>query len=394
MGVERVDVVVVGARCAGSAVAVPLARAGRRVLVLEKVSFPADTLSTHVLVPNGVVELMKMGALDAMLALGPARVPYFRVRDDDFELREQFRSFAGIDYGLCVPRDQQDQVLAAAARAAGAEVRERCKVTMVVWRAGRAAGVRYVSGGVEYEVHAKLVVGADGRWSRVAAEVDAWQPYRGSLNGRGFAFRYMDDPMAGTERHREFAIYRAHGTMGLTLPTCPEGRVVAVWMCPAGDIAEFRGDAEAAWKRKLDGDPDGMKARLIGATNQSTIRRTDDLSSFYRRSSGPGWALVGDAGHFKIPSQVKACAMLYGMAVCWVRPSPRCSTMRMRSIKRYGGGSVDGTRTPCRPITGATGRPGRCLPRHWFEASWALSLEKGGPICRTPSTERARSRPS
>lgn len=301
MPVQTVDVVVVGARCAGTAAAVPLARHGRDVLVLDKTRFPADTLSTHVLVPNGVAELARMGALEGILALNPARVPFLRVQDGDLVLRERFRSFDGIDFGVCVQRDLQDQVLVAAARSAGAEVRERCKVTEVVWRGRRAAGVRYVEGGIEHEVHARLVIGADGRRSRVAAEVGAWQPYRGSRNGRGFAFRYLDDPLTGTDHAREFGVYRANGTIALTLPCTPQGRLLAVWMCPSAAIADFQVDAEGAWQLMLDADPDGAGARLAGAANQSTIRRTDDLSSFYRYSTGPGWALAGDAGHFKDP---------------------------------------------------------------------------------------------
>ncbi|MGQ0466976.1 MAG: NAD(P)/FAD-dependent oxidoreductase [Sporichthyaceae bacterium] len=300
MAVEQVDAIVVGARCSGTATAIPLARGGRNVVVLDKVAFPSDTLSTHVFVPNGVAELKRMGALEGILALGPARVHHLRIHDGDLVLRERFTPFYGVDFGLCIPRDQQDVVLVEAARKAGADVRERCKVTEVVWRDGRAVGVRYVEGGEEREIHAKVVVGADGRWSRIANEVGEWMPYRASRNGRGFAFRYLDDPMAGTERHDEFGVYRAGRTVALTLPSCPDGRLLVVWMCPAEDIAEFRADAEAAWQRKLDGDP-AMAERLRGATSQSSIRKTEDLVAYYRRSSGPGWALVGDAGHHKDP---------------------------------------------------------------------------------------------
>jgi 2-polyprenyl-6-methoxyphenol hydroxylase-like FAD-dependent oxidoreductase len=299
--IEEADVVIVGARCAGTAAAVPLVRAGHRVVVLDKSRFPSDTLSTHVLVPNGVSELKRMGALDRILALNPARVPFLKIVDDDMVVRERFTPFEGLDFGVCVPRTLQDEALVETARAAGADIRERCGVEQVVWRDGRACGVVYKdSSGDEHELHARLVIGADGRRSRVAAEVDAWTPYRGSKNGRGFAFRYMDDPRVGTDDHKEFGVWRAQRTVCLTLPSAPEGRVLVVWMCPAEDISGFRKDPEAAWQRKLDGDP-AVATRLAGATNMAKVRSTADLSSYYRRSSGPGWALAGDAGHFKDP---------------------------------------------------------------------------------------------
>ena len=299
VAVETVDVVIVGARCAGTAAAVPLARAGRAVVVLDKTRFPADTLSTHVLVPNGVQELQQMGALRRILALGPAKSKYLTLKDGDLEIRERFTPFAGIDYGLCIPRDQQDVLLVEAARDAGADVRERCSVEQVVWRDGRAVGVRYRTREGEFEIHAKLVIGADGRKSRVAAEVDAWTPYRASKNGRGFAFRYLDDPM-GEDAPSEFQIYRAAGNQALVLPSCPAGRTLVVHMCPAEDIAAHRADPEGSWQAKLDQDP-ALRRRVGAATNMSKVRSTDDLSAYYRRSSGPGWALAGDAGHFKDP---------------------------------------------------------------------------------------------
>jgi len=299
VAVETVDVVIVGARCAGTAAAVPLARAGRAVVVLDKTRFPADTMSTHVLVPNGVQELQQMGALRNILALGPTRSKYLTLKDGDLEIRERFKPFAGIDYGLCIPRDQQDVLLVEAARDAGADVRERCSVEQVVWRDGRAVGVRYRTKEGEFEIHAKLVIGADGRKSRVAAEVDAWTPYRASKNGRGFAFRYLDDPM-GEDAPSEFQIYRANGNQALVLPSCPAGRTLVVHMCPAEDIAAHRADPEGSWQAKLDQDP-ALRRRVGGAINMSKVRSTDDLSAYYRKSSGPGWALAGDAGHFKDP---------------------------------------------------------------------------------------------
>ncbi|MCW2750022.1 MAG: dependent oxidoreductase, partial [Aeromicrobium sp.] len=298
--IEQADVVIVGARCAGTAAAVPLARAGYKVIVIDKTRFPADTMSTHVLVPNGVQELQFMGALDKILALNPAKSRYLTLHDEDgLDVKERFKVFSGIDYGLCIPRDQQDVLLVEAARDAGADVREQTAMTEVVWRDGRAAGVRCKTREAEYEIHAKLVIGADGRKSRFAAEVDSWTPYRASKNGRGFAFRYVDDPR-GEDAPSAFQIFRAHGNQVLVLPSCPAGRTLVVNMTDAEKIPGMRADPEAAWREMLDLDP-ALDERIGDATNLSKLRSTDDLSAYYRRSSGPAWALAGDAGHFKDP---------------------------------------------------------------------------------------------
>jgi flavin-dependent dehydrogenase len=297
--IEKVDVVVVGARCAGSAAAVPLARAGHRVLVVDKARFPSDTMSTHVLVPNGVQELAFMGALPGILALNPSKSRYLTLQDGDLEIRERFRRFSGIDYGLCIPRDKQDAILVEAARTAGAEVRERTNVEEVIWRDGRAVGVRCRTGERRYEIHARLVIGADGRRSRVAAEVGAWTPYRASRNGRGFVFRYLDDPL-GSEAPDALQIFRAEGDQVLVLPSCPVGRTLVVNMTDAEQIPQYRQDPEGAWAGMLNRNP-AVAARVGGAENASPLRSTTDLCAYYRASSGPGWALAGDAGHFKDP---------------------------------------------------------------------------------------------
>ena len=54
---------IVGARCAGSSLALRLTRGGWRVAVVDKARFPSDTLSTHVIFPDGVAQLDELGAL-------------------------------------------------------------------------------------------------------------------------------------------------------------------------------------------------------------------------------------------------------------------------------------------------------------------------------------------
>ncbi len=118
--VEHADVVVVGGRLAGCAVAAPLARAGRKVVVLDKMSFPSDQLSTHLLMPAGTSELSRMGALPRILELNPSRVRWTTLVAEGITCTERLRAASdGIDFGVCVPRDLQDVCLVEAVREQG-----------------------------------------------------------------------------------------------------------------------------------------------------------------------------------------------------------------------------------------------------------------------------------
>jgi flavin-dependent dehydrogenase len=300
---ERFDVVVVGARLAGCAVASPLARAGRRVLVLDRMAFPSDQLSTHALMPAGTSELARMGALPGILALDPSRVRQVHVEVDGLIVRERLRPAAdGIDFAVCVPRDLQDVELVRAARANGAEVRERCALVELRWRAGRVAGIVYRDGdGATHEVGCGLLVGADGRRSTVAALVGAWRPYRLSRNGRGLVFRYLEeDPRAGTVDAETYYQWREGSSIAFAFPCTPAGRLLVLLMGHRDEVPQARSDPEGYWRRKLAEHP-GLAARVAGAGPGSKLRSTGETPAFFRASSGPGWALAGDAGHFKDP---------------------------------------------------------------------------------------------
>ena len=304
---EHADVVVVGGRLGGCAVSVPLARAGRKVVVLDRMAFPSDQLSTHLLVPAGVSEIAKMGALRHVLEHAkPSIVRYLHLEAEGAVCRERMRpADDGIDFGFCVPRDLQDVCLVEAAREQGVDVRERCTFKALHWRGGRVRGVRYTDAdGVERDVEATLVVGADGRRSPVAAAAGSFRPYRMSRNGRGLVFRYVDDPLAGTGAPETETYYqwREGESFALAFPSAPRGRMLLLFMGAREEASEARKDGEAYWARKLRQHP-GMQERISGvdASTYTKIRSTGDCTAFFRASSGPGWALVGDAAHFKDP---------------------------------------------------------------------------------------------
>jgi len=299
---EKCDVVIVGSRLAGAAAAVPLASAGCRVVVLDRSRFPSNQLSTHLLFPAGVHELKRIGALEGILANDPVRSPWvsFQV-GEKIELSERWRASGPIDYCLCVPRTIQDLELVRAARAAGADVREKHRLVRVLWRGGRAAGVRYADPtGQEHDIYAKLVVGADGRRSTVASEVGAFRPYRASRNGRGLVFRYGRDPLVGTRAGRTIYQFWEGDSLGFLFPSTPRGTALMLFMGAADEVHRAKADPDGYWAEKLACHP-RMAQRVEGMTDLTPLLTTNQTSAYFRASSGPGWVLIGDAGHFKDP---------------------------------------------------------------------------------------------
>jgi 2-polyprenyl-6-methoxyphenol hydroxylase-like FAD-dependent oxidoreductase len=297
---DSADVVIAGARCAGSAAAIAFARAGRRVIAVDRAKFPSDTLSTHVNFPSAVAEIQALGALDRVLAYDPPRCTYGMIEADGARCMQRFAAVDGIDFGICLPRPELDMALVETAREAGAEVREHTSVERVLWSGGRISGVVVREpDGSHTQISCRMLVGADGRRSSVAKLVGADRPYRGSRNERGCAFWYMDDPLVGTAWRERLIQLRSGDTHALIFP-CPKDRVLCLFMGPAVDIPKFRADPEGMWAAMLDANP-AVRVRLGGATNFSRLRSTGDNVAFFRRSSGPGWALCGDAGHFKDP---------------------------------------------------------------------------------------------
>ncbi|WP_082392824.1 NAD(P)/FAD-dependent oxidoreductase [Nocardia arizonensis] len=329
--VETADVVVVGARCAGSATAVALARAGRHVIAVDAAAFPSDTLSTHLLWPAGVAELRRMGALDRVLGLGAPPLTTALAAGSGYEIRARFPEVDGVDYALCVRRVGLDAALVATARAAGVEVRERCRVTEVIRDGDRVVGVRYTDRERgEREVRAALVVGGDGRRSTVARAVRADHPYRDETSGRSCYFAYWTDPHP--TRRRVAAQWRVGALLGTAFP-CDDGLVLCLVQPPV-DFGRRR-PAHEVYREAVDAIAP-LAHRLHGCEMVGRVRSATDLMSYFRRSSGPGWALPGDAGHFKDPVTAQGIrdalryGRLLGEAVADVLDEPRALDAALR----------------------------------------------------------------
>src|SRR5581483_9671671 len=138
---NRYDVIVVGARCAGSPTAMLLARAGYRVLAVDRATFPSDTISTHLVHPPGVAALRRWGLLDRLKATGCPPIDTYMFDFGPFAITgSPGTEGAPVAYGP--RRTVLDKLLVDAATEAGAEVREGFTVSDVVIDDGRVVGVR------------------------------------------------------------------------------------------------------------------------------------------------------------------------------------------------------------------------------------------------------------
>jgi 2-polyprenyl-6-methoxyphenol hydroxylase-like FAD-dependent oxidoreductase len=289
MAAQSFDVIVVGARVAGAATAMLLARAGLRVLAVDRARFPSDTLSTHQVQVPGVARLHRWGLLDRLSAAGTP--PTQRVRFDAgyVVLDGRFPSYDGVDALYSPRRTVLDSILVDAARAAGAEVREGFTVDELVWADGRVAGVRSHprSGGPTTET-ARLVVGADGKRSMVAAAVAA-RRYRERPASTLACYTYWRGV-----RTTGGELYQRPGRAVAAFPTNDELTMVYV-AAPLTEFASFRGDVAGHYLKTLD-DCGDLGDRVRAGEQAERFRTTPDLPNTFRVPHGPGWALVGDAG--------------------------------------------------------------------------------------------------
>ena len=117
------DVIVVGGRCAGAASALLLARAGARVLLLERQKYGSDTVSTHALMRGGVMQLKNWGLLPEIVRAGTPQVRQSVFHYGQHQTEIAIAPEYGVDFLLAPRRWLLDRVLVDAARSAGVDVR-------------------------------------------------------------------------------------------------------------------------------------------------------------------------------------------------------------------------------------------------------------------------------
>jgi flavin-dependent dehydrogenase len=295
---ERFDVIIVGARCAGASLAALLARRGLSVAVVERATFPHDTLSSHVFEADALAFLDRLGVIEQVRKTGAPFIGRMDFRSEDVRLSAAWPQRPEDVGGVAsIRRHVLDPILAQAAAQAGAEVRMATKVTGLCEDAGRVVGVRVADDAGEADLHARLTVGADGRNSTVASLCGA-RMYNLTPNQRFAYWAYFEGADMGPEPTLVF-----HRWADRIVLACPaDAGLYQVAVNPElTELDRFRSDLEASFmEHALSCEP--VASALQGARRVGKFRGTAHWVGFFREPSGPGWVLVGDAGHFKDPA--------------------------------------------------------------------------------------------
>jgi 2-polyprenyl-6-methoxyphenol hydroxylase-like FAD-dependent oxidoreductase len=270
-----------------------LARRGYRVLVVDRSTFPSDTVSTHAVQPLAAAALARWGLLDRLTATGcPAIATYV------FDFGPVTIAGApGLDeapFAYCPRRIVLDKLLVDAAAEAGAEIREGVSVDRLLVEGDRVVGiVGRGKNGQPITERAPVVVGADGRHSLVARTVRPNEYHQKPPLAGCYYTYYSGLPMDG-----RFEVYIRPNRGVAAVPT-NDGLTLVLVGWPHSEFEANKKDVEGNFTRAIALHP--VFAERVRAARREERFAGAAVPNFFRKPYGPGWALVGDAGYCKDP---------------------------------------------------------------------------------------------
>lgn len=317
---ERTDVVIVGAGGGGAVLGLALAQKGIRSIVLEQAPGPPAGLRGEILQPNGQQILDRLGVLDKLPAHATRSVRYFHF------CRVGGEKLCTVDYGVLpppynraivtLPNVAHHAILEALEKAAPGALRYGTAFKGVNREGGRVAGVEIEQGGRPARILARLVVGADGAFSKVREALGV--PARLHRYRHGYLIAILDCP-DGLDEGRYFV---GRGEILGLFPAA--GRKVYLFdMIPAGSMDEVKAQGvEARIQRWIRIDPSLEQTfRTLTDWGQTAYMPTGRVIADTWVADGA--VLIGDAAHAMNPhaSQGRMQAMADAMALAELIPA-------------------------------------------------------------------------
>jgi flavin-dependent dehydrogenase len=289
------DMIIVGARVAGSPLAMLLAKQGHSVLAVDRSTFPSDIMSTHYIQPEGVQRLKDWGLYDKVMASNCPSIPRITFTISGVTMPAP-PAPEGTPEAICPRRTVLDKILVDAARDAGAEVREGFSVQEIIIEDGTVVGIMgRGADGATVEERAHVTIGADGQHSIVARAVCATEYDTHPALTCGYYSYFSGVPMPENQSEG----YTGNGAGVLAFPT-NDGLTCIGAGTDIKRFHEFRGDIDAKFFELIDAAAPELAKRIrAGGKRVERWIGTADTENFFRQPFGPGWALCGDAGYHK-----------------------------------------------------------------------------------------------
>ena len=351
---RRYDAIVVGARCAGAATAMLLARKGHDVLLVDRASFPSDTVSTHVIHPPGLAALRRWGLLDDLVATGCPWLPAYTFDLGPLLITGTPTATDGTAGGYAPRRIVLDELLVRAAEKASDELREGFSVTELITDGDQVVGVRgHARGGMQVSEYARVVIGADGVHSRVAEQVNAPRYRQGPVLASAYYAYWSGVPATGgrwmLRPGRGFFMMPTNDDLTLILAAWPQAeRVRPGEREPTGGHVRVRGEHDGrGGGERVRGV--GVRAVVEGAAAAVGVRRDAYVVDVVRQRAGVRDADlfgVGYRGESGDDRDGRGAARLDAPDVCWLRG--RCDGR----VAGFGHRERDG---PVRPVVDRQG---------------------------------------
>ena len=285
------DAIIVGARVAGSITATLLGGYGHKVLLLDRARFPSDTLSTHFFRAPALKAFQRAGVFEQVQRTAPHMVETFH----DVEGHVWSEAVAqedDLDYILCVRRITLDALLTDRVREeATVEFHEGAICTELIYDSETASGIKWKTGADVYEATGRVIIGADGFYSKVAAlvepPVEQFEPVR-----RAMYYTYFE----GLEsRARPAAEFYFRGNRLVYVFSTDGNQTLVAISVPISEFERYRKDAKREMMTMLDSLP-GLSSRLRAAEIVAPIKGAGNIPCYQRVPYGQGWVLVGDSG--------------------------------------------------------------------------------------------------
>lgn len=289
------DAIIIGARCAGASTAMLLGRQGHKVLLLDRAIIPSDIPHGHFIHRGGPQRLHRWGILEQIADSGCPMVSNIVMAAGGVSVVGQGLFVGGVPFGCGPRRRVLDRILVEAAAATQVEIRDQFLVEAFLTEGDQVTGIkgRDIRSNRRVTEQARIVIGADGRHSRLAQAVQA-PLYEEIPSVSCYYFSYWSG-VSG----EAVEVHVGQSNIIFAFPTNDDLFAVFVaW--PIDRFHEVRADVETHFQQTLAIAPE-LAERIGAGKREERFYGTADLPNFFRKPYGPGWALVGDAGHHKDP---------------------------------------------------------------------------------------------